>query len=260
MINCQHITAEILSQLKRREPPKKILVAVLVGKNRQSWGFLKQKERAAKALGVNFQLLNLPETLSQKQLIAKIRRLSAGKDIGGLIIQLPLPKKFKIHPILNAVAPAKDADALNAASSAVLPPAAGALAAILKKIKFNPTSKKAVVVGAGLLVGKPIAKWLIQKKARLAVMDKNNFNAKLLKSADLIVSGAGVPKLIKSNKIKKGAIVIDYGYGKIKGKLSGDIDAASVAKVTKNFTPTPGGTGPLVVALLLKNFFELNLW
>ncbi|MEZ4156780.1 MAG: hypothetical protein R3B52_02305 [Candidatus Paceibacterota bacterium] len=149
-------------------------------------------------------------------------------------------------------------DVLNGETSRILAPAAGALAAILENIEFNPEGKNAVVIGSGLLIGEPCIKWLMHKTKKLTVFNKGGIDKKTLKKADLIVTGTGVVDLVKGSDIAKGAVVVDFGYGRKDGKLGGDAHAASVLKKTGFLTPVPGGTGPIVVAMLMKNFLELN--
>lgn len=258
MINCESIEKSILNALKRRKVPKKTLAAVLVGNDSASLSFLRQKRAVAEMLGVKFELIRFSASISQKALEDGIRKISRRNSVGGVIVQLPLPKKFDRVPILNAIGISKDIDVLNGENSKVLAPAAGALDRILRKVKFKVEGKRVVVIGSGILIGEPAVKWLMKRAKKLTVFNKGGIDRKTLKQADLIVSGTGVPSLVKGRDIKKNAVVVDFGYGKRKGVLIGDVDFKSAKKKTDKITPVPGGTGPIVVAMLLKNFFDLN--
>lgn len=258
MINCSEIEKSIIASLKRRKAPTKKLAAILVGSDSASLSFLKQKKTVAEQLGVKFELIKLPASLSQEALEESVRKISRRSNVGGVIVQLPLPKKFDRVPVLNAIGISKDVDVLNGENSKVLAPAAGALERILRKVNFKPEEKRVVVVGSGILIGEPSVKWLMKRARKLTVFNKGGIDRKTLSQADLIVSGTGVPGLIRGRDVKKGAVVVDFGYGKKSGVLMGDVDFKSASKKTDKITPVPGGTGPIVVAMLLKNFFDLN--
>jgi len=257
IINGNELAEKIFISLEAQKTPKLELAAVLVGEDKASLSFLKKKSAAADRLGVKFKIYKLFDKLSQKELEKKVRQIGGEKTVGGVIVQLPLPVKYDRAPVLNAIPADKDVDALSGEKVSVLPPAVGALEFILKEIKFSLKNKKAAVIGPGFLIGRPVSVWLMDKVKKLTVINKGGFDAQSLKEADLIVTGVGAPNLIKGKHLKRGAVVIDYGYGKKGGKLTGDIDVQSVSKVARRFTQTPGGTGPLVVAQLFANFYKL---
>ncbi|MDP2629724.1 MAG: bifunctional 5,10-methylenetetrahydrofolate dehydrogenase/5,10-methenyltetrahydrofolate cyclohydrolase [Candidatus Harrisonbacteria bacterium] len=258
MIDGKVIAGKISAELKQQKIPSKKLVAVLVGSDPASLSFIKQKARVAEELGVKFEIKKFSSTLSQSALEKSIKRIAQDKKVGGFIIQLPLPKKYNRTVLLNAIGIEKDIDLLNGENSRILAPAAGALERILKSVRFSPKGKRVVVIGSGLLVGQPVVRWLMDRCAQLTVMNKGGLDKAELRRADLIVTGAGHMNLIRGGDIKKNAVLIDFGYAKAKGQLHGDIDFKSVSKKTSFITPTPGGTGPVVVAMLLWNFFHLN--
>jgi|SRR3989344_5777634 len=267
IIDGRRIAEKILNRLKKQPKPKKILAAVLVGKNPASISFLKQKEKAAKSLDITFKLYKFSSTLGEPRLKKKIISLNRNPKIGGIIIQLPLPKGINRDSIIALLAKNKDVDALKSAAL-VLPPAVGALDAVLKAIRFSLKSAWVVVVGRGLLVGKPIAEWLKNRVSRLDIFYSTFFDKRILGEADLVVSGVGVSGLVKGSQIKKGAVLVDFGYslkqeGRRKRKrgtarIKGDFDFESCARKAKYITPTPGGTGPILVAKLLENFYKLS--
>jgi len=263
-IDGKKIAGEIVEKLKEKEKPEKILAAVYVGSNPASEAFLKVKEKAAKELGVDFRVYSFPESISGEKLREEVGRISKMGVVGGAIVQLPLSDKFNKQKILNAVDLEKDVDVLTEKSlgafyaerSAVLPPAVGVIKEVLERedILKNLGEKKVAIVGAGFLVGKPAAVWFLGKVAEVAVFDKGS-NLNDLEKYDLVVSGVGKAGLVKPEFLKEGAGVIDFGYDGGKG----DLDASDEKKLEKLtfWTPMPGGTGPILVAKLMENFYKL---
>lgn len=254
IINGKKIAENILNDLKKLPVPTGKLVAVLSGDDSASLSFLRQKEKVARELGVPFEMRQFADALSQEELEYEVHKISEDDSVGGIIVQLPLPKKYDRTTIVNAIAMEKDVDALREGNT-LLPPAALSLKYILENIGFDPAGKKAVVVGHGFLIGRPIAKWLTDKKAIVTIVEKEDFNLDALREAGLVVSGTGQSNLIKGEHLKQGVVVIDYGYGVVDGKVCGDVEFESVSRVASFVTPTPGGTGPVVVAALFVNFY-----
>ncbi len=265
-IPCKEIVQKIIDGLKSRPTPKKILAGVLTGKNPASISFLKQKERAAKILGVDFRLYEFPENISQDELRQEINELVNLGPVGGIIIQLPLPKHLNSQNILNIVPPEKDVDVLSERAlgafytgrNPVLPPAVGVIEEILKTLKLELKAQKIAVLGLGNLIGKPAAIWLIGKCKNLCLLHKGS-DFSPLKNADIIISGTGKANLIAAGDLKENAVVIDFGYDHANGKISGDFNpSSSLSSSSLFYTPTPGGTGPILVAKILENFYNLN--
>lgn len=264
LIDGKKIAMEIFEELKKLPLPQKSLAAILVGKNPASLSFLKQKEKAAIALGIKFQLFKFPADINQNGLLKEIQKIAADNEVGGLIIQLPLPKNFDRNQILDAIPKNKDVDALKNSESLALSPVAKTLETILAKIGFDCANKYAVIFGRGFLVGQPVTRWLENKVKNLTVLGSDADPAIIqesLAAADLIVSGVGKPGLIKPNELKNTAVIVDFGYARDEnGKIQGDFDATLIdgKNTLLSYTPTPGGTGPILVANLIKNFYELN--
>src|SRR3989344_1352771 len=177
-IDGKALAKKIIDRLKAEPAPKKIFAAVLVGNDPASLNFLKQKERTAKELGVDYRLYNLPAELKNDELRRKVSELALSKSVGGVIVQLPLPEHINKHYILNVIPREKDVDVLGeralgafyADCNKVLPPAAGTVEEILKTYDFKLETKTVAVVGLGLLVGKPIANWLSRKARTLYLL------------------------------------------------------------------------------------------
>lgn len=258
LIDGNKIADDILKGLRKQLIPEKEFAGILVGDDAASLSFLKQKERAAQSLGVKFKLYQIDSTLPQSKLIEKVASICADEKVGGMIVQLPLPSQYDRVAVLNAISISKDVDVLNGETTKILAPAAGALAHVLKTINFDLTNAHAVVVGSGLLIGRPITNWLMKQVRQLTVVNRGGYDPAIIRTADLVVTGTGVPRLIRGEHLKQGAVVIDYGYGRDEAdELAGDVDMKSAQKVAGYVTPTPGGMGPVVVSQLFANFYRL---
>lgn len=264
VIDGRSIAADIESVLKTRiQKSNKIpKLAVIVVSNEYATGkFVALKKKRAEAIGIHIELSNFPSTVDTETL--KMSVIEKGNDVSidGIIVQLPLPRHIETKNILDSIPLAKDIDVLSTrglnmfknGTLDIIPPVAGAVREILKRNGVDIKGKYAVVIGKGALVGIPSVYWLKDQGAEVDVVDSSTVNLKeILKNADIIVSGAGVPGLIKPNFIKEGVILLDAGTSEVGGKLSGDADPACAEKCSI-FTPVPGGIGPITVAILLSN-------
>jgi methylenetetrahydrofolate dehydrogenase (NADP+)/methenyltetrahydrofolate cyclohydrolase len=264
VIDGRKIASEVLENLKKKEGPKRFLAVFLVGNDPGSESFIKQKEKIAKELGVDFRLYRFPENISQDELRKEISKVAEHKTCGGAIVQLPLPPHVNRQYVLNAVPREKDVDVLGeralgafyAGRNPVLPTAVSVLEEILRDMNYEMKDKKVAVVGLGFLIGKPISEWLKKKCAELYLLDSRS-DLGILKSADLVILGTGQAGLVKPEMVKNGAMVVDFGYSMVNGRVSGDFEAPS-GETNVVYTPTPGGTGPILVRKLFENFFKLN--
>ena len=283
IINGKEIASNILERLKKQRTSDKFLAAFLVGDDPASISFLKQKEKIAKELGVDFRLHSFPEKITQDELRKEILKIVEHNTCGGVIVQLPLPSNINRQYILNVIPREKDVDVLGeralgafyAGRNPILPPAVGVVEEIVKDTRYKRQETRVAVVGLGFLVGKPISEWLKGKCAELYCLDIGS-DLSVLKRADLVILGTGQAGLIKPEMVKNDALVIDFGYGTVGGKISGDFSAESLNGIQADppqyevlgggssrlesisYTPTPGGTGPIDVAKLFENFYELN--
>lgn len=285
IIDGKKIAEEIIEELKKQPKPKKFLGAFLAvaqdwrtspdeigrGGDPASLSFVKQKGKTARGLGIDFRVYKFPEKITQDELRDEILKIVSHKTCGGVVIQLPLPSHINAQFVLNVISREKDVDVLGeralgafyAGRNPVLPPAVGTVDVILSKVNCHLSNVTVAVVGLGALVGKPVTTWLMGKAKEIYLLDKGS-DFGVLKSADIIISGAGIPGLIKPEMLKENAIVIDFGYSIGEdGKISGNLDVSS-SKVNKpmklkaiHYTPTPGGTGPILVAKLFENFYKL---
>lgn len=269
---------KILADLKEeRAKIKKAMrfAIVVVGAGRVTETYLREKQKFAAELDIDFNAHHYPETISTDELRRQLKTIVHLEKNRGVVIQLPLPKHINGQYILNAVTPEKDSDMLSARSvgnfvvglgraaalckSPIMPPVAGAVKTLLDEYGIEYKSKYIVVVGAGQLVGKPIALWLLNEKATFGVVRSSAPDiSEFTKKADIIISGVGKPKLIIGDMIKEGAVIIDCGTSESFGAIVGDIDAESVSARAAYLAPVPGGVGPLVLAMLFKNLIMLT--
>lgn len=230
---------------------------VQVGSDAATEKFIERKKKFGEAVGVTVVVHRFPSDVAEDVLAAEVRAIGEDSRVSGLIVQLPLPLEINADVVLDSIPPEKDVDALSS-SSRVLAPVAGALAEIFSRYGIDPHGKRAVVVGQGRLVGKPVADWLLKNGALVEVvsLETREQMRSLIKRADIIVSGAGVPRLITPELIKNGVVLIDAGTSESGGKLVGDIDPACAEKAAL-YTPVPGGVGPITVAKLFENLVVL---
>ncbi|MDO8522227.1 MAG: bifunctional 5,10-methylenetetrahydrofolate dehydrogenase/5,10-methenyltetrahydrofolate cyclohydrolase [bacterium] len=231
---------------------------VVVGENPVIASFVRIKERSAACLGIQMVRKGLAESASEAEIIDAIHTLNGNVD--AVIIQLPLPKGISTNNVLSAVPNEKDVDALNPdipeEKRFVHAPVALAAVEILERSHVQIKGARAVVVGAGRLVGAPSA-WLLRKLgANVSVFSLEEGSIDDLKNADIIVSGAGNPGFIKPEHIKKGVALIDGGTSELNKRIAGDADPACSEKAAV-FTPVPGGVGPVAVAMIFRNLLEL---
>ena len=268
IINGRELSEEILLKLKKKAKGlNSKLAVVLIGENKASEIFTKKKEEACEKAGIDFELFKFSSKVKKEKLKKEILKIAKNPKVSGLIIQLPLPSKIKEEEILNLIPPKKDVDILSGKSLKkfsqgdfdILPPTVGAVSFLLKKFKIKIKGKNVVLVGAGRLVGKPLSIWFLKNKANVTVVNKLVKNISFFtKKADILISGAGEPNLIKGNIVKKGVFVLDFGSGKLKGKIKGDVDFKSVSKKASYISPVPGGMGPLTVVMVLENLIKMK--
>jgi methylenetetrahydrofolate dehydrogenase (NADP+)/methenyltetrahydrofolate cyclohydrolase len=262
----ERILKNLAKEIKRKRLKLK-LAAVLVGNNFSSQVYIRKKEEACGKIGVGFELFKFSLRISKPEFKKEIKKIARRTDIKGMIIQLPLPKNFDSQEFLNLVPPEKDIDVLTetnigkfySGNLSVLPPTVAGIKYLLRAYKVAIKGKNVVLVGAGKLVGQPLALWLLKKKASFSALNELTKDISFFtKKADIIISGTGVANIIKGDMVKKGAVVIDAGVSRKGKKLVGDVDFKNVSKKASYITPVPGGVGPLAVACLLENLVKIE--
>lgn len=269
IISGKEIAEKIKSSLREEilKSRRKLRLAIVKMSDDPVTGkYLEVKKKFAESIGVDVRIYEVDKDISTNKLREKISEIVHIKENDGVIVQLPLPEKINTQYILDAIIPGKDPDMLSSKSwgkfatgkSKILPPVVGAVKIIFDENKIEIKGKNAVVVGAGRLVGKPIASWLIGEGGTVSVIDENTKNPEdYTKKADIIISGVGKPKIIKPTMVRDGVIAIDCGTSESSGTVSGDIDP-DISKKASIFAPVPGGIGPITIASLFKNLFELS--
>lgn len=254
------IAAEIERQIAASPSTTRELVGFVAAEDAAGNAFQKSKRRAAERCGIAYRIEVLPEGITQKDLLDRIAGEALDKKVAGIVVQLPLPGKLDTDVILDSIPADKDPDVLGESAYAAfiedegtLPPAVIAVRAILASAKFETSSKTIAVIGQGRLVGLPIADWLENRSANLLRLDKG-FDEDDIRNADLVILGTGSYQL-DPKKLKNGAGVIDFGYQNGSGDL--DTSGPNALDHLSFYTPTPGGTGPVLIAALLQNFVRI---
>ena len=254
------------SQLKEKYGKPAGLAVVIVGNNPASQVYVKNKIRACENVGFYSENIELDENISEKELLQEINKLNKNDRIDGILVQLPLPAHINELKIIDSISPEKDVDGFHVSNigKMVIGDETGFLSCtpygimqLLEEYKIEISGKDAVIIGRSNIVGKPMALMLIQKGATVQVCNSNTKDLrKKLNKADIIIVAAGVPKLLKKEDVKEGAVVIDVGINRVDGEICGDVDYEGVAEKTSYITPVPGGVGPMTIASLIKNTFK----
>ena len=251
-----------ISVLKTKNNKIPSLAVILIGDYVPSQIYVKNKEKNAKEVGINSQIIRYPKTVSEKEVLNKIEELNRNINMSGILVQLPLPNQISKEKIINAIHPSKDVDGfhpvnvgnLSSGYESIIPCTPLGCLLLIKKIEPNLSGKHAVIIGRSNLNGKPMAQLLLKENCTVTIVHSktNNLQSECLK-ADILVAAAGVPNLVKKDWIKKDVIVIDVGINKVGEKIIGDVNFDELKDKAKAITPVPGGVGPMTIACLLKN-------
>lgn len=252
--------AEALKSQYKIQPK---LAVILVGNDPASQIYVTNKVNKGIEIGIKVDRYNFPDTISQDELVAKIKSLDSDKSVHGILVQLPLPEHLDQNAVINTISAPKDVDGftvqniglLNSWQDCLEPSTPqGILILIKKALGDNLVGKKAVVLGRSLIVGRPTASILVRESCTVTLLHSKSQNIEdECKTADILISAIGSPLFIKANLIKPGACVIDVGIRRIEDKIYGDVDFESVSKVAGYITPVPGGVGPMTVICMLAN-------
>lgn len=257
------IVEKIYQKIKKEKKKLKIrpgFAAIMIGKNETSRIYLKLKEKSAKRLSFYFKKFVFPKKTSEKKILTLIRNLNQDKKIHGIIVQLPLPKKFDSLKITRAILPEKDIDGFHPKTKFVSP-IHQAILKLLSFYKIKIKGKKILILANSLIFAQPLQKILQRKEGKVKIILKSNYSSylqqygKCLKKRDILIVAFGWPKFLKGKMVKKGVVIVDVGYTRIKNKAVGDVDFESCVKKASAISPVPGGVGPLTVAYLMRNIF-----
>lgn len=265
IIDGRLISEEIKAELKQSikfEMIKPSLAVIQVGDDQASDSYIKMKQKACDEVGIYFRHYKYDDQTSELTIINKIKELNNDEYVNGIIIQLPLPNGYNEKRLVNTIINSKDVDGLTdintgrlcSGRKTLVPCTAAAVMELLKRSNIELEGKNVVLVGKGKLTCKPLIQLFLNAGSTVSVCHSNTVNLKdYTKRADIIVSATGVNNIIKEDMVETGTVVIDVGINYETGKISGDVDFDNVSKKASFITKTPGGVGPMTVAMLLKN-------
>ena len=272
IIDGKKTAAELREKLKKKITELKStykavpgLTVILVGEDPPSKIYVKNKEKFAKEVGMNSEVIRYPENVEEKVLLNKVKELNGDNKVSGILVQLPLPKHIDKRKVIETILSSKDVDGFHPANvgnlssgyDSSIPCTPLGCYLLLKKVEKNLSGKHAVVIGRSNLNGKPMTQLLLKENCTVTITHSKTKDLKAeCNRADIIVAAVGRPKLVKGDWVQKGAIVIDVGINKTDSGLVGDVDFDEVSKIAKAITPVPGGVGPMTIACLLSNTVE----
>ena len=286
IINGKEIAAEMkrdialqITEIKKKFHITPTLAVILVGNDPASEVYVSNKEKAAHGVGMNSIQFKMATDISEAELVTKIAELNSDKKVHGILVQLPLPKHIDSKKVIHAINHRKDVDGfhvinvgklsigeIDGADKAMLPCTPLGCVHLLKSVKGKDlTGLKTLIIGSSNIVGRPLARLLMLENCTISVANRSTRDLKAeCLQADVIISAAGVPGLIKAEMVKSDAVVIDVGINRVltdegKFKLVGDVDFENVKKVASAITPVPGGVGPMTIAYLLQNTLDCCL-
>jgi len=272
IIDGKKAAANLRNQLKKKVDELKSkynavpgLTVILVGEDAPSKIYVRNKEKSAIEVGLKSEVIRYPEDLKEEILLNKIKELNNDEKVSGILVQLPLPKHIDKRKVIESISHEKDVDGfhpmnvgnLSSGYDSSVPCTPLGCSLLLKQVEKNLSGKHAVIIGRSNLNGKPMTQLLLKENCTVTITHSKTKDLKIeCLRADIIIAAVGIPKLVKGDWIKKGAIVIDVGINKTDKGLVGDVDFEEVSKVAKAITPVPGGVGPMTIACLLNNTVE----
>lgn len=269
IIDGRKIKNDILEEIKEGVlslPFTPVFCDILVGNNLSSMQYVRMKEKVAESVGIKFRTADFKEETTTEDLIEEIENLNKVPHMCGVIIQLPLPSHIDKKRVLDAILPSLDVDCLGVINSEnfynntneISFPTALACVKILDTINVDLSKKKILILGQGSLVGLPVTHILKSRGLDVSVVNTKTENVPdLIKNADVIISALGRGKFVHGDMVKEGVIIIDAGTSEDNGAVVGDVDLDSVINIASYVSPTPGGVGPVTVAMLLQNVLKV---
>jgi methylenetetrahydrofolate dehydrogenase (NADP+) / methenyltetrahydrofolate cyclohydrolase len=253
---------------KYNRAPK--LELILVGDDPHSTTHVGNKKKAANAIGMECDMHTLPCNTTESELLQLISQFNNDDSVDAILVQLPLPKHLDKNVILNAIDYKKDVDGLHpmnvgllsTSNDGIIPCTPRGILSLLQEEQIEISGKHCVVIGRSNLVGNPVAQLMLKNNASVTICHSKTRDLPFLtRQAEILIVAIGCPNLIHADMLKEGAVVIDVGINSIDGKLVGDvynsIDGSSIEKIASAITPVPGGVGPMTIASLLQNTFDM---
>lgn len=258
--------AEKTAKLKAETGQEPGLVVILVGDNPASQVYVRNKKRSALAAGFRSEVVRLPESTSQEELLTLIAKYNQDPAWHGILVQLPLPAHIDDEAVLLAIDPDKDVDGFHPTNMGrlwsghplMIPSTPAGIMEMFREYKVDLEGKNAVVIGRSNIVGKPMAQLLLSKNATVTLTHSRTHHlAKIAKKADILVVAIGRGHFVTKDFVKEGAVVIDVGMNRDEnGKLIGDVKFDEVAEVASLITPVPKGVGPMTITMLMEQTYQ----
>jgi len=265
--------AEATSQRKQKGLKAPHLAVILVGEDGGSQTYVRMKVKACEQVGFKSTKIDYPDTVTEDELLAKIKEINADNDIDGLLVQLPLPIHISEEKVIESIDPSKDVDGFHpismgklvAGMPTFLPATPAGIMELLERYEIDTEGKHCVVLGRSHIVGTPMTLLMSRKakpgNATVTMCHSRTKNLEeITRQADIIIAALGAPEFLKADMVKEGVVVIDVGTTRVKSdktksgwKLKGDVAFDEVAEKASYITPVPGGVGPMTIASLLKN-------
>ena len=272
LLDGKKLAKEMQAEMKERvtQLAKKGIVpglsVILVGENKASQTYVRNKERQSKKIGINSTIIRLSDTIPEIELLQEVEKLNEDSSVHGILVQLPLPKHIDEQKILRSIHYEKDVDGFHPmnmgnfllGNEATLPCTPYGIMTLLHAYDVELEGKSALVIGRSNIVGKPIALMLMNANATVTIAHSKTKNLKeLAKNADILVSAIGKGHFVTADFIKTGAVVIDVGMNRNEeGKLIGDVDTEAAMGIASKITPVPGGVGPMTITMLLEQTIQ----
>ncbi len=269
IIDGKAISAEVRAEIKKEvsllaeNGIKVCLAVVIVGDDPASQVYVRNKKRACDETGIASEIIAMPSETTEEEIISVLDGLNSRSEINGILVQLPLPKHINERNIIAHIDPKKDVDAfcdenvgrIMTGNFSFLPCTPAGIIELLHRSGVSVCGKDCVVIGRSNIVGKPMAMLLLHENGTVTICHSRTKNLpEITRRADILVSAVGKAGFVTADMVKPGAVVIDVGMNRTpEGKLTGDVDFASVEPVASLITPVPGGVGPMTVTMLLKN-------
>jgi methylenetetrahydrofolate dehydrogenase (NADP+) / methenyltetrahydrofolate cyclohydrolase len=238
------------------------LAVVIVGENPASKVYVTRKHKACKSAGILSKVVELPETVTEDDLLRQVDQLNDDRHIHGILVQLPLPKHINSNMILERICPVKDVDGFHPTNMGnlvlgkeiLVPCTPYGIIQMLDMSGIGTEGKRAVIIGRSNIVGKPMALLLLARNATVTICHSRTRNLpEVTREADILIAAIGQPKFVRRDMIRPGAVVIDVGINRVGTELVGDVDFDEAMAVAGYISPVPGGVGPLTIAMLLHN-------
>ncbi|HEL1702365.1 TPA: bifunctional methylenetetrahydrofolate dehydrogenase/methenyltetrahydrofolate cyclohydrolase [Streptococcus suis] len=265
-VKLQAALAEKTARLKEEKGLVPGLVVILVGENPASQVYVRNKERSALAAGFKSEVVRVPDTITESDLLDLIERYNQDDEWHGILVQLPLPAHISEEKVLLAIDPDKDVDGFHPTNMGkfwsghpvMIPSTPAGIMEMFKEYQIELEGKSALVIGRSNIVGKPMAQLLLDANATVTIAHSRTKNLpELARQADILVVAIGSGHFVTKEFVKPGAVVIDVGMNRDEnGKLIGDVKYDEVSEVASYITPVPGGVGPMTITMLMEQTYE----